>query len=111
MFTRFYKKRSPKFKGHNFIVDTRTMTVPDAVPTLKEIILSGSAQRVGTPEYDETFEEGAMRWKVQNAPLDVVLNGAEEGFNDVERSDQEDKSSEAKVKDNGPAADTQPEAE
>lgn len=111
MFQRFFKLRPQKFRGHNFGVDSRTMTIPDAVPTLKEIILSGSVQRVGTPEYDETFEEGAMRWRIQNTPLDVVLNEVDSAFNDEERSDKEVEKDTTKDKATSPAEPAKPEAE
>lgn len=57
------------------------MTLPDAVPTLKEIILSGSAQRVSTPTYDSSYEEGAYRALLQSLPLERVI-GAVEGSDD-----------------------------
>lgn len=99
-FTRQYQSRSAGFRGHDFSVDTRSMTVPDACPTLEEIILSGTAQRVGTPIYDSSFEEGAIRWRVQNAPLDVVLSASEQGDDDAGEAKRKEKPSADKPKDN-----------
>lgn len=67
------------------------MTLPDAVPTLKEIILSGSMQQVGTPIYDSSFEEGAYRAVLQSLPLEQVLNGRDGANEDAdERSEKKD---------------------
>lgn len=85
------------------------MTVPDACPTLEEIILSGTAQKVGTPIYDSSFEEGAIRWRVQNAPLDVVLLASEQGDDEGGEAKSKEKPSTAKRKDNpGEANEPQP---
>lgn len=85
------------------------MTVPDACPTLKEIILSGSAQRVGKPIYDSSFEEGAIRWRIQNAPLDVVLRASEQGADDESVASSEEKPREVSNKDNPGEAKPKPE--
>lgn len=77
-FTKFFSNRPKNFRGHNYSVNTLTMTIPDVVPTLKEIILSGTATQVGTPIYDESFEDGVRRFGIQTAPLEMVLNGREE---------------------------------
>lgn len=73
-FTKFFENRPEDFRGHRFEVDTRTLTVPDATPTLKEIILSGAQALVGTPMYDDSPEAGLQRLIVQNAPLEMILN-------------------------------------
>lgn len=72
-FTKFFENRPATFRGHSFSVDTRTLTVPDATPTLKEIILSGAQALVGTPIYDDSPEAGVQRLMVQNAPLEMIL--------------------------------------
>lgn len=73
-FSKFFFGRPENFRGHDFSVDTRTLTVPDATPTLKEIILSGAQALVGTPMYDDSPEAGLQRLIVQNAPLEMILN-------------------------------------
>lgn len=71
------------FRGRNFTPDPRTLTVPDVVPTLKEIVLSGSATLVGQPLYDNTIEEGVRRMMIQNAPLEAILNARFSDFEEV----------------------------
>lgn len=73
-FTKFFSERPENFRGHHFSVDTRTLTVPDATRTLKEIILSGAQALVGTPTYDDSPEAGVQRLIIQNAPLEMILN-------------------------------------
>lgn len=73
-YTKFFENRPEDFRGHQFKVDTRTLTIPDATPTLKEIILSGAQALVGTPMYDDSPEAGLQRLIVQNAPLEMILN-------------------------------------
>ena len=76
-FTKFFENRPETFRGHNFTPNPLTMTLPDVVPTLKEIILSGTASMVGTPLYDASFEQGEARARIQAAPLEMVLAGRE----------------------------------
>lgn len=98
-FTKFFNDRPEDFRGHSFSVDTRTLTVPDATPTLKEIILSGAQALVGTPMYDDSPEAGVQRLIIQNAPLEMILNAQLGDFPDddeLERKKQEDASNEAK---------------
>lgn len=76
-FTKFFHSRPQNFRGHDYSVDSNTMTIPDVVPTLKDIILSGTATRVGVPMYDESFEAGVRRFGIQSAPLEMVLNARE----------------------------------
>lgn len=73
-FTKTYQSRSANFRGHDFSVDERSLTIPDIVPTLKEIILSGAQQLVGTPMYDKSYEDGLQRDAIQHTPLETVLN-------------------------------------
>lgn len=104
-FTRFLNGRAPGFRGHNFKVDSRTLTVPDAVPTLKEIILSGSQQIVGKPIYDKTFEDGVIRAQIQGAPLDVVFAAMDDlPEEDAKRSDKDDKAKSAGAQNNAPGS-------
>ena len=97
-FTKFFSERPENFRGHSFSVDTRTLTVPDATPTLKEIILSGAQALVGTPTYDDSPEAGVQRLIVQNAPLEMILNAQLGEFPDEDelaRTKQEEASNEA----------------
>lgn len=92
-FTKFFENRPETFRGHKFSVDTRTLTVPDATPTLKEIILSGAQALVGTPMYDDSPEAGVQRLIIQNAPLEMILNAQLGDFPDEDepaRTIQED---------------------
>lgn len=88
-FTKFFEPRPQGFRGHDFSVDGNSMTVPDVVPTLKEIILSGTATQVGTPVYDESFEQGVKRFGIQSAPLEMLLDGRDAaGAEADERSEE-----------------------
>lgn len=80
-FTKQFQARPKAFRGHDFQVNEKTLTLPDAVPTLKEIILSGSAQQVSKPIYDSSYEEGAYRALLQSLPIEQVI-GAIEGNDD-----------------------------
>lgn len=78
-FTKFFENRPETFRGHNFKANPLSMTLPDVVPTLKEIILSGSPQLVGgVPMYDPSYEQGEARARIQSAPLEMVLAAREE---------------------------------
>lgn len=89
-FTKFFEPRPQGFRGHDFSVDSNSMTIPDVVPTLKEIILSGTATQVGTPIYDESFEQGVKRFGIQSAPLEMLLDGRDvAGAQDDERSEED----------------------
>lgn len=94
-FTKFFENRPETFRGHNFKANPLSMTLPDVVPTLKEIILSGTATLVGTPAYDASFEAGEARARIQSAPLEMVLAAREEP-----QTDEDDKRS-AKNEDGG----------
>lgn len=67
-------------RGASLWVEPRTLTVPDVVPSLKDIILSGSAQRVGPLLYDDNEEEGVRRLFAQGAPLEMILSAQLDGF-------------------------------
>lgn len=72
MYLKFRQNRVSR--GHNFDTDSRSLTIPDIVPTLKEIILSGSQTLVGNPIFDDSPETGFQRLIVQGAPLEMILN-------------------------------------
>lgn len=99
-FTKFFEQRPQNFRGHDYKVDSKSMTIPDVVPTLKDIILSGTATQVGTPIYDESFEAGVRRFGIQSAPLEMVLNGREplEGEDEARSNEDEAPSGSQDVK-------------
>lgn len=70
-------------------VDPRTLTIPDVVPSLKEIILSGSGQLVGARLFDDSEAEGVRRLFAMGAPLEMILSAQLDGFPD--ETDAEDK--------------------
>lgn len=79
-FRKFFEPCAEGQKGWNVHPDTRTLTVPDVVPSLKEIILSGSATQVGALLYDDSEAEGVKRLFAQGAPLEVILSAQLDGF-------------------------------
>lgn len=102
-FTKFFSERPENFRGHQFSVDTRTLTVPDATPTLKEIILSGAQALVGTPLYDDSPEAGVQRLIVQNAPLEMILNAQLGDFPEEEEFATKTKEGAAQAAESGAA--------
>lgn len=67
-------------RSASIAVDPRTLTVPDVVPSLKEIILSGSGQLVGARLFDDSEAEGVKRLFAQGAPLEMILSAQLDGF-------------------------------
>lgn len=112
-FTKFFHERPANFRGHDYSVDSKTMTIPDVVPTLKDIILSGTATRVGVPLYDESFEAGVRRFGIQSAPLELVLNGREpmDPEDEGRRTEDEDPSGSPDVKHPAASESEQPSGE
>lgn len=102
-FSKFFESRPENFRGHSFSVDTRTLTVPDATPTLKEIILSGAQALVGTPLYDDSPEAGVQRLIVQNAPLEMILNAQLGEFSEDEELATRTKEGAAQAEESGAA--------
>lgn len=102
-FTKFLSERPDNFRGHSFSVDTRSLTVPDATPTLKEIILSGAQALVGTPLYDDSPEAGVQRLIVQNAPLEMILAAQLGDFPDEDELARITTEGDSQVKESGAA--------
>lgn len=71
------------YKGRDFSCDIRTLTIPDVVPTLKEIVLSGSATKIGEDIFDDSVEAGVRRMMIQRAPLEAILNARFTNFEEV----------------------------
>lgn len=67
-------------RSSSISVDPRTLTVPDVVPSLKEIILSGSGQLVGSRLFDVSEADGVRRLFAQGAPLEMILSAQLDGF-------------------------------
>lgn len=109
-FSKFFSGRPENFRGHKFSVDSRSLTVPDATPPLKEIILSGSQALVGNPIYDDSPEAGLQRLIVQNAPLETILNAQLGDFpeDDATFSLQNTKEGDAQAKESGAAQSADP---
>lgn len=95
-YRKFRQALDPETRAANIHPDTRSLTVPDVVPSLKEIILSGSAQRVGALLYDDSEDAGYQRLFAQSAPLEVILQAQFEGFPDDKEDDKRSAKDDAK---------------
>ena len=104
-YRKFRQALDPETRAANIHPDTRSLTVPDVVPSLKEIILSGSAQRVGALLYDDSEDAGYQRLFAQSAPLEVILKAQFEGFPEDEENDKRS----AKADEEAGAGKTEPE--
>lgn len=67
-------------------LDQRTFTIPNAVPSLAELVASGMTYQVGKPMYDKDEREGQMRLMVQErATFEDIMNLRYEAFSTSEQ--------------------------